>query len=217
MRHVVTTADNTEADDGSSIAAASLRSDSVDRVAETSFPSTLSNPQDPTLGGQRSRHAASVQQQKEGDEVVVEALLPATATLLLGDGDDDGEDLRPLARAEREPRSRDAEPDELPCAPSASSQARRCSLGEPQKVWSLADVESACRDGRCCITARGVVYDVTSFVDSHPGGSFAVLSHAGEECTVDFDFHSASAQRNWTTLRVGRLERVGFWRWVLGA
>ena len=39
----------------------------------------------------------------------------------------------------------------------------------------------------------------------HPGGSFSILSHAGTDSSVDFDFHSAHAQGVWHKFREGRL------------
>ena len=35
-----------------------------------------------------------------------------------------------------------------------------------------------------------VVYDVTSFLSSHPAGKSAILRHAGTDATEDFGFHS---------------------------
>ena len=84
-------------------------------------------------------------------------------------------------------------------------------------VWSVGAMQRAqAESGRIIVSAHGVVYDVTSFVDDHPGGTFAILSHAGEESTADFDFHTRSAQKSWTGFAIGRMERTGLLRWLLG-
>ena len=84
-------------------------------------------------------------------------------------------------------------------------------------VWSAAAMQRAqAESGRVVLSAHGIVYDVTSFVDDHPGGTFAILSHAGEESTADFDFHTRSAKKSWTSFAIGRMERTGLLRWLLG-
>ena len=54
--------------------------------------------------------------------------------------------------------------------------------------------------------AHAVVYDATRFVDDHPGGRAALVTHAGRDCAADFDFHSPAARRVWAEFRIGKLE-----------
>lgn len=43
----------------------------------------------------------------------------------------------------------------------------------------------------CWLAIHGTVWDTTSFIDSHPGGSALILSHAGKDATSAFeDFHA---------------------------
>jgi cytochrome b involved in lipid metabolism len=58
----------------------------------------------------------------------------------------------------------------------------------------------------CWLAVRGKVYDVTSFVQKHPGGVNAILRHGGEEATEHFDFHSRDAQKQWAQFQIGVLE-----------
>ncbi len=58
----------------------------------------------------------------------------------------------------------------------------------------------------CWLAVRGKVYDVTSFVQKHPGGVNAILKHGGTEATEHFDFHSREAQRQWTQFLIGYVE-----------
>jgi hypothetical protein len=59
--------------------------------------------------------------------------------------------------------------------------------------------------GEVWLHAHGIVYDCGSFVRQHPGGPKSILSHVGQDCTEDFDFHSYEAQKQWRKLAVGTL------------
>jgi len=43
------------------------------------------------------------------------------------------------------------------------------------------------REGDCFIGIRGKVYDVTEFVDRHPGGRDQLLRGSGRDATLVFD------------------------------
>lgn len=58
----------------------------------------------------------------------------------------------------------------------------------------------------CWLVARGVVYDVTGFLDEHPVGADAILRRAGRDNTEDLDFHSRGAQAMWNKYRIGVIE-----------
>mmetsp|Transcript_99828 Transcript_99828/g.277798 ORF Transcript_99828/g.277798 Transcript_99828/m.277798 type:complete len:309 (+) Transcript_99828:333-1259(+) len=57
------------------------------------------------------------------------------------------------------------------------------------------------------LAAHGKVYDVTPFVELHPGGERSLLRHAGQDSTVDFDFHSSGAQKLWKEYQIGTIVR----------
>lgn len=57
------------------------------------------------------------------------------------------------------------------------------------------------------LAAHGKVYDVTPFVALHPGGERSLLRHAGQDSTVDFDFHSGGAQKLWREYQIGTIVR----------
>ena len=59
----------------------------------------------------------------------------------------------------------------------------------------------------CWLVAHKVVYDVTEMVQQHPGGARAILRHAGQESSRDFDFHSPEGRKVWKPHRIGTLER----------
>jgi cytochrome b involved in lipid metabolism len=39
----------------------------------------------------------------------------------------------------------------------------------------------------CWLLIDGIVYDVTKYQDSHPGGCAVMVEHAGQDCTSNFD------------------------------
>ena len=73
--------------------------------------------------------------------------------------------------------------------------------------YSICDVARHNTPDDCWLTAHGVVYDVTRFIDEHPGGTFSILRHAGTECAEDFDFHSRGARNLWGSFQIGTLRR----------
>merc|ERR1719329_1454170 len=60
----------------------------------------------------------------------------------------------------------------------------------------------------CWVSLHGNVYDVTSFLEEHPGGARALLrpGHAGADVTSAFERvgHSAAASRHLERLYVGQ-------------
>jgi cytochrome b involved in lipid metabolism len=53
---------------------------------------------------------------------------------------------------------------------------------------------------------RGVVYDVTMALSTHPAGIQTILRHAATDATKHFDFHSPRARQMWKKYEIGRLE-----------
>eukprot|EP00756_Hemistasia_phaeocysticola_P000052 Hpha_TRINITY_DN10036_c0_g1::TRINITY_DN10036_c0_g1_i1::g.83947::m.83947 len=58
------------------------------------------------------------------------------------------------------------------------------------------------------VIVNGKVYDLTGFVDSHPGGRGVLLENAGKDATKVFDAagHSARARRNLESLYIGDVQ-----------
>ena len=73
--------------------------------------------------------------------------------------------------------------------------------------YSEKDVAAHDRPSDCWIIVRGVVYDVTSFLESHPGGPLLILSVAGGDATQAFAApgHSTRAVEQLLSMRVGVL------------
>ena len=65
----------------------------------------------------------------------------------------------------------------------------------PTKSYSLNDV-STHKDASSCWTAiNGNVYDVTSWIDQHPGGRQAILSICGKDGSSAFDNQHGGQRR----------------------
>lgn len=91
------------------------------------------------------------------------------------------------------------------CSPSMASPCRVMGPGASQE-FSWEEVRRHRYRESCWLVARGVVYDVTAFLDLHPVGADAILRRAGRDNTEDLDFHSRGAQAMWDKYRIGVIE-----------
>jgi cytochrome b involved in lipid metabolism len=57
------------------------------------------------------------------------------------------------------------------------------------------------------VLVGNTIYDVTSYVSDHPGGTASILNKCGGivDCKTDFNFHSKRAQKEWKRHKVGLL------------
>jgi len=68
---------------------------------------------------------------------------------------------------------------------------------------SLEEVAKHNTEASCWLAVKGNVYDVTSYIEAHPGGKEIVMAHAGTECTEEFKaVHSPGA---WTMLELYKI------------
>ena len=64
----------------------------------------------------------------------------------------------------------------------------------PTRNYSWEEVARHTSVDDCWVVVDGKVYDLSDFLNSHPGGSAAILAHAGRDVTAEFlDIHSADA------------------------
>lgn len=75
--------------------------------------------------------------------------------------------------------------------------------GKGRATFTVCDVGLHNSEHDLWLHAHGRVYDVTAFVQQHPGGPRALLRHGGQDSTEDFDFHSISARSLWTSFAIG--------------
>uniref|UniRef100_A0A7S3LGK6 Cytochrome b5 heme-binding domain-containing protein n=1 Tax=Amphora coffeiformis TaxID=265554 RepID=A0A7S3LGK6_9STRA len=74
-------------------------------------------------------------------------------------------------------------------------------------VFTLCQVRKHCTEKSVWIVAGKDIYDVTAYIDRHPGGRECILRKAGgaRDCTDDFQFHSKAGRRGWNKYKVGVL------------
>lgn len=76
-----------------------------------------------------------------------------------------------------------------------------------EKTYTLAEVaaNNGSNGSRIWIIIKGGVYDVTDFVDSHPGGGELVTEYAGKDATKAFNQagHSSDATADLKKYRIG--------------
>ncbi|KXZ52484.1 hypothetical protein GPECTOR_9g528 [Gonium pectorale] len=76
------------------------------------------------------------------------------------------------------------------------------------KVFSLADIKQHMSDKSCWLVVHGKVYDVTEFLEEHPGGYDIIVSSTGRDATSDFEEigHSNSAKKLLEKYLIGEYE-----------
>ena len=60
----------------------------------------------------------------------------------------------------------------------------------------------------CWIIVGKYIYDVTSFLDLHPGSSNAILQNSGDICDHHFKFHSKTACEMLVKYKIGKIKDI---------
>ncbi|XP_062109116.1 cytochrome b5 [Humulus lupulus] len=81
-------------------------------------------------------------------------------------------------------------------------------MGSDGKVFTLAQVSEHNTPKDCWLIINGKVYDVTKFLEDHPGGDDVLLSATGKDATDDFEDvgHSDSARDMLKEYYVGEID-----------
>lgn len=89
-------------------------------------------------------------------------------------------------------------------APSAAAAAGAAS-GE--KVFTAEEVAKHKKDGDVWLIVHGKVYDVSKFLDEHPGGVDVLMEQAGQDATSNFEAvsHSSDARKQLAGMQIGVL------------
>ncbi|XP_078367412.1 cytochrome b5-like isoform X2 [Oculina patagonica] len=87
------------------------------------------------------------------------------------------------------------------------SQQRMTIIPSKPRVFSLEEVSYHTDISSCWIVIKDRVYDLTNFLNEHPGGSEIMLEHAGMDATTVFQDigHSVEAQRILSKYYIGEL------------
>ncbi|CAN6449289.1 unnamed protein product [Victoria cruziana] len=81
--------------------------------------------------------------------------------------------------------------------------------GGDAKVFTLQEVSKHSNSDDCWLVIDGKVYDVTKFLDDHPGGGDVLLSATGKDATDDFEDvgHSSTARAMMDGYLVGEIDK----------
>ncbi|XP_077227064.1 cytochrome b5-like [Tasmannia lanceolata] len=81
-------------------------------------------------------------------------------------------------------------------------------MGVEEKLFTLEDVSKHNNNKDCWLIISGKVYDVTKFLEDHPGGDEVLLSATGKDATNDFEDvgHSPSARAMMDEYYVGKVD-----------
>lgn len=90
-------------------------------------------------------------------------------------------------------------------SPLDASEADAYPCDGPQRAYSAAQVAAHASEGDCWVVVDGGVYDVTRYLPTHPGGSRALLRHAGADASAGFhgDQHPADVGTILQDFRIG--------------
>ncbi|VDO18476.1 unnamed protein product [Heligmosomoides polygyrus] len=79
------------------------------------------------------------------------------------------------------------------------------------ETFTLEDVAAHNSEDSAWLVIRGKVYDVTKFLDDHPGGSDVLLEQVGKDATEAFDDigHSSDAKEMMEEYYIGDVVKVG--------
>ncbi|EOA28116.1 hypothetical protein CARUB_v10024300mg [Capsella rubella] len=83
-------------------------------------------------------------------------------------------------------------------------------MGDKAKIFTLSEVSEHNQAHDCWLVINGKVYNVTKFLEDHPGGDDVLLSSTGKDATDDFEDvgHSESAREMMEQYYVGEIDQT---------
>ncbi|KAF5732444.1 cytochrome b5 isoform A [Tripterygium wilfordii] len=81
-------------------------------------------------------------------------------------------------------------------------------MASDPKIYNFQEVETHNTTNDCWLIISGKVYDVTPFMDEHPGGDDVLLSSTGKDATNDFEDvgHSDNARDMMDQYCIGKID-----------
>jgi len=70
---------------------------------------------------------------------------------------------------------------------NAAAPAAAAAPASAKKTYSVDEVKKHTKDSDCWVVLHNEVYDVTKFLNDHPGGKKAIMLYAGKDATTEFD------------------------------
>lgn len=80
-------------------------------------------------------------------------------------------------------------------------------MGEAKTI-TAEEVKKHSEKKDAWFSIHGIVYDITSYLEDHPGGEEVMLDRAGQDASTDFEDvgHSDEARKELAKFQVGQLE-----------
>ncbi|KAE8660529.1 Cytochrome b5 [Hibiscus syriacus] len=81
-------------------------------------------------------------------------------------------------------------------------------MGSGEKVFVFEDVAKNKERNNCWLLISGKVYDITQFLEDHPGGDEVLLAASGKDATQDFEDvgHSDDARNMMKKYYIGEVD-----------
>jgi cytochrome b involved in lipid metabolism len=75
--------------------------------------------------------------------------------------------------------------------------------------YTRSEIERHNTETSAWIVAGDDIYDVTDYIEHHPGGKYSIMKKIGgvKDCTQDLLFHSKSGQKYWKQFLVGKVTK----------
>ena len=73
--------------------------------------------------------------------------------------------------------------------------------------YDECEIKKHCTKYDCWIIVNNKVYDITQFIQNHPGGTYCLLKNASLDCTEHLNFHDAFAKKLLETFFIGYVKK----------
>lgn len=91
----------------------------------------------------------------------------------------------------------------------SSSSSSSSGDGFRLHYYTRSEIRRHNSESSAWIVAGDDVYDVTDYVEHHPGGKYSIMKKLGGnvDCTRDLLFHSKSGQKYWKQFLIGKVTK----------
>jgi cytochrome b involved in lipid metabolism len=92
---------------------------------------------------------------------------------------------------------------------SSSSSEGNGNTNNTLHYYTRFEIQRHNTEASAWIVAGDNIYDVTDYVEHHPGGKYSLMKKigGGVDCTKDLMFHSKSGQNHWKKYLVGKITK----------
>jgi len=95
----------------------------------------------------------------------------------------------------------------------SSSSSSSSSEGEDVNLlhyYTKSEIRYHNTEASAWIVAGDNIYDVTDYIEIHPGGKYSIMKKIGGivDCSQDLMFHSKSGQNHWKRYLIGKITKI---------